>query len=127
MNHYNKAYQSPSQLVDLLKSRGLQINDSSRAEHYLRRIGYFRFSAYLYPLLTVPKDRHIFKNSATFGQALNMYRFDRQLRLLMFNQIEKIEIAVRSAIVNIASRETNNPFWMTDSIYFYDNNLFLKA
>lgn len=56
-----------------------------------------------------------------------MYRFDRHLRLLMFNEIEKIEIAVRSAIVNIASRETGNPFWMTTSSYFYDEHRFRKT
>ena len=52
----------------------------------------------------------MFKPGTTFNQALDMYRFDRHLRLLMFNEIEKIEIAVRSAIVNIASHETGNPF-----------------
>lgn len=56
-----------------------------------------------------------------------MYRFDRHLRLLMFNQIEKIEVAVRSAIVNITSRETGNPFWMTDPACFYDFYQFVKT
>jgi len=55
-----------------------------------------------------------------------MYRFDRHLRLLMFNEIEKIEIAVRSAIVNITSREAGNPFWMTDPTCFYDASTFAK-
>ena len=45
----------------------------------------------------------------------------------MFNEIEKIEIAVRSAIVNITSRETGNPFWMTDPTCFYDINTFTKT
>lgn len=56
-----------------------------------------------------------------------MYRFDRHLRLLMFNEIEKIEIAVRSAIINITSRETGNPFWMTDPTCFYDTSTFAKT
>jgi abortive infection bacteriophage resistance protein len=49
----------------------------------------------------MPKENHVFKSGSTFNQALAMYRFDRHLRLLMFNEIEKIEVAVRSAIVNI--------------------------
>ena len=114
MAHYSKTYSSPSQLVSLLQSRGLFIENATRTENYLRHIGYYRFSAYLYPLLTTPKENHVFKSGTTFNQALDMYRFDRHLRLLMFNEIEKIEIAVRSAIVNIMSRETGNPFWMTD-------------
>ena len=127
MARYTKTYSSPNQLVALLQSRGLLVADTARAENYIRRIGYYRFSAYLHPLLSIPKENHIFKNNATFSQALDMYRFDRQLRLLMFNQIEKIEIAVRSAIVNITSCETANPFWMTDPLCFYDASVFVKT
>ena len=103
MAHYTKTYSSPSQLVTLLQSRGLHVENVARAGNYLRHIGYYRFSAYLYPLLTTPKEDHVFKPGAAFNQALDMYRFDRHLRLLMFNEIEKIEVAVRSAIVNITS------------------------
>ena len=127
MARYTKTYSSPAQLVTLLQSRGLHVENVARTENYLRHIGYYRFSAYLYPLLTTPKENHVFKPGATFNQALDMYRFDRHLRLLMFNEIEKIEIAVRSAIVNITSRETRNPFWMTDPTCFYDINTFTKT
>ena len=127
MEPYSKTYSSPAQLVSLLQSRGLYIEDETRAENYLRNIGYYRFSAYLYPLLTTPKENHVFKPIATFNHALDMYRFDRHLRLLMFNEIEKIEIAVRSAIVNITSREMDDPFWMTDPSCFYDARTFTKT
>ena len=127
MVRYTKVYSSPSELVTLLQSRGLHIENVVRAENYLRHIGYYRFSAYLYPLLTTPKQDHVFKSGAAFDQALNMYRFDRHLRMLMFNEIEKIEIAVRSAIVNITSHETGNPFWMTDPSCFYDASIFVKT
>ncbi|MDY4463204.1 MAG: Abi family protein, partial [Prevotella sp.] len=127
MAHYTKTYSSPAQLVTLLQSRGLHIESVARTENYLRHIGYYRFSAYLYPLLTTPKENHVFKPGATFNQALDMYRFDRHLRLLMFNEIEKIEIAVRSAIVNITSRETGNLFWMTDPTCFYDIDTFTRT
>lgn len=127
MAHYTKTYTPPAQLAVLLKSRGLYVENAERTESYLRHIGYYRFSAYLYPLLTTPKSNHVFKSGATFNQSMDMYRFDRHLRLLMFNQIEKIEIAVRSAIVNITCRESGNPFWMTDPSFFYDFNTFLKT
>ncbi|MBP3228782.1 MAG: Abi family protein [Bacteroidaceae bacterium] len=127
MAHYAKRHSSPGQLVALLQSRGLHVEDAARTQKYLRHIGYYRFSAYLYPLLTTPKENHVFKPGVTFNQALDMYRFDRHLRLLMFNEIEKIEIAVRSAIVNITSRETGNPFWMTDPSCFYDDKTFAKT
>ena len=127
MTRYTKTYTSPAQLTALLQSRGLHVENVVRTENYLRHIGYYRFSAYLYPLLTMPKENHVFKSGSTFNQALAMYRFDRHLRLLMFNEIEKIEVAVRSTIVNITTRETGNPFWMTDPACFYDTKTFVKT
>ena len=38
-----------------------------------------------------------------------LYRFDKKLRLLLFNEIEKIEIAVRCAVVNFGT-EMNRIF-----------------
>ena len=77
MTHYSKTYTSPAQLTALLQSRGLHVENVTRTENYLRHIGYYRFSAYLYPLLTTPKENHVFKPGAAFNQALDMYRFDR--------------------------------------------------
>lgn len=56
-----------------------------------------------------------------------LYRFDKKLRLLIFNEIEKIEVAVRSAIVNIGSKMTGNPFWMTDCANFTNQAWFSKT
>ena len=53
-----------------------------------------------------------------------LYRFDKKLRLLMFNEIEKIEIAIRRAVMQITADMTGNPFWLTDSSYFLDSSKF---
>ena len=87
---YFKTCTLPQDLIPLLKQRGLIIADEQKAIGYLNNIGYFRLSAYLYPLLKIPKTDHIYKNGATFKMALDMYRFDRKLRILLFNEIEKI-------------------------------------
>lgn len=121
---FSKHCTLPSDLIVLLKSRGLVIADEPQAENYLWNIGYFRFSAYLRPLYKEPKTDHIFKADASFEQALNMYRFDRKLRLMLFNEIEKLEVAIRSALVNTISNGTGDVFWMTNAAYFHDRNHF---
>ena len=111
----------------MLQSRGLLVEDAEMAERFLRRIGYYRFSAYLYPLLDTPKEKHLFKPGSSFNQAMDLYRFDRCLRLLLFDEIEKIEIAVRSAVINITAKETGDPFWMTNQTYFRSADIFDKT
>lgn len=55
--HFNKTYKNPDELVRLLQSRGLNIMDKNRAERYIESIGYYRLSAYMYPLLEIPKKQ----------------------------------------------------------------------
>lgn len=120
-------YSSPSDLVQLLKSRGLAISDEEKAKHYLSCIGYYRLSAYMYPLLSVPKEQHLFKQGSSFRKVMMLYRFDKKLRLLLFNEIEKIEVAVRCAIVNFGTAMIGDPFWMTDAINFSDPQKFNRS
>ena len=124
---FGKSYTSPHDLVSLLQLRGLYIPDALKAEHYLEHIGYYRLSAYMHPLLEIPKEHHLYKRGATFSKVMMLYRFDKKLRLLLFNELEKIEVAVRSAIVNIGSSITGNPFWMTDSTNFVNSAKFHKT
>ena len=53
----------------------------------------------MYPLLKMPKTAHLYKEGSTFKKVKMLYRFDKKLRLLMFNEIEKIEIAIRRAVM----------------------------
>lgn len=82
---------------------------------------------YLYPFLKQPKSEQLFKNGSSLGQALKLYEFDRKLRLIVFDQIERIEVAVRSAIVNITCSETDDVFWMTSPTYFADADKFNRT
>ena len=43
----------------------------------------------MYPFLKVPKESHQYKEGTTFQQVLNLYRFDKKLRMLLLNEIEK--------------------------------------
>lgn len=127
MNHYipfTKQFSSSADLIKILATRGLQIDDRAKAEEYLDNIGYYRMSAYMYPLLLSPKTDHRYKSGATFRQVMMLYRFDKKLRLLIFNEIEKIEIAVRRAVMQIPAEVIGDPFWLTNPAYFLDNGKF---
>ena len=108
----------------LLKSRGLVISDEDKAVRYLESIGYYRLSAYMYPFLKVPKETHQYKDGTTFQQVLNLYRFDKKLRMLLLNEIEKVEIAIRRAIMNIPVQMTGDSYWLTNSVHFANQRTF---
>ena len=54
-----------------------------------------------------------------------LYRFDKKLRLLLFNEIEKIEVAVRSTIINIGCELLGDSFWITNGDFFIDKSKFI--
>jgi abortive infection bacteriophage resistance protein len=124
---FQKQFTPANQLVTLLQQRGLIITNPDKAEHYLRNIGYYRLSAYMHPLLSFPKEKHTFKPKSNFTQVLSLYRFDKKLRLLIFNEIEKIEIAIRSCIVNTTCNQLQDSFWITNKLYFVNQQKFNKT
>lgn len=124
---FHKNYNSPSQIIELLKIRGLIVEDTISATQYLMNIGYYRFSAYLYPFLTIPKKEHQFKPQSNFETALSLYFFDQELRTCVFGEIAKVEVAVRSALANIVAKETGNIFWITDAAMYRNLERYQKT
>ena len=88
---FEKPPLSSSALVDLLRSRGLAITDEAQAVQQISNIGYYRLSAYMVPFQR-GRDNHDFKPGATFEDVMSLYSFDRQLRLLVLDALEHIEV-----------------------------------
>lgn len=105
----------PDQIIKL-QQRGLIIANIPLAEHYLINVGYYRLSGYW---ITMQSDKvnHIFKPKSTFENVIAIYQFDRELRLLLFEIIERIEIALRTRMVYHLSHEID-PWWFEDSLNF---------
>lgn len=114
---YDKPPLSHDELLERLKSRGLFVSDDNRALRYLGRIGYYRLTAYMVPF-QLPNSDHQFKPGASFDDILYHYIFDRRLRLLVLDAIERIEVAIRAAITDAMSERHDDPFWYTNSKHF---------
>lgn len=101
MEKYTKEPLTYTQQVELLKSRGMIILDEKRTERHLANISYYRISAYMLPFkrreyATVFDD---FLDDVTWDKVYNLYLFDRKIRLLIFDAIERLEVAIRAQIV----------------------------
>lgn len=48
----------------------MDITDEEKALHYLSHIGYYRLSAYMYPLLSIPEEQHLFKQGVSFCKVM---------------------------------------------------------
>ena len=102
-------------LLEHLISKNLVVFDDNRAKKYLRTIGYTRFKTYFKMFCN---SQGQFENSFSFDDLLNIYVFDRQLRTLFIEALERIEIAIRNYIVDTVSVNTY------DAYFIYDSNNF---
>jgi abortive infection bacteriophage resistance protein len=113
---FNKPAITIAEQIQLLESRGLIIEDRIMVEHYLSQISYYRLAGYWWPL-QVDKEAHIFKPDSTFQTVIDIYNFDRELRLIVFNMIERIEISIRTQLIYQLSLG-QSPWWFENSGLF---------
>lgn len=84
--------------IALLQQRGLVIADQALAVRSLSHISYYRLRAYWYYFEVDPTDgQHVMKPGTTLEQILGLYEFDRKLRLLVNDGVERIEVAARGS------------------------------
>lgn len=99
MRRYNKPPLDINTQILRLKSRGLRIVDEQFAARTLANISFYRLRAYTYPFQDNDDPGHPFLQALSFEQIIEVYDFDRDLRLLIFDAIEKIEISLRTKII----------------------------
>ncbi|MCB9364318.1 MAG: Abi family protein [Flavobacteriales bacterium] len=115
--NFNKKPTSIEEQLELFKSRGLIINNEERVKHYLNKIGYYRLSSYALPFQLKTNPNHKFKTNTSFDDVFNLYLFDRELRILVFDKVEKIEVAIRASMVNHMSLKYGSHWYENGSLF----------
>ncbi len=111
---------SLAEQVARLKQRGLVFDNESEATAYLFNISYYRLRAYTYPFQEIGEysDHNFTRKDIHFKDIIDLYCFDRRLRSLIFNAIEKVEVAVRAKVVQVYAESTGDSHWYDDeSLY----------
>lgn len=98
---YTKPPLSFDDQLRLLESRGLEIPAPELAQSHLSSISYYRLSAYWYPFLRRDSQGQTtgeFEAGTDFDQIIRLYEFDRHLRLLVMDAIERVEVHGRTLV-----------------------------
>jgi abortive infection bacteriophage resistance protein len=94
---FSKSALSVPELVEHLKSRGLQVIDDAAVERALSLLGYHRLLPYMRSLQTQAKR---FVDGTTIADVIGIYEADWALRFICLSAIGRVEIALRAAIAN---------------------------
>lgn len=107
MSRYAKPHLPYDQQLQRLADRDLTYQDQAAAIRALKRIGYYRFSAYTYVFRkpgppTADGSRPLradeFVDGARFEDALALCTFDHDLRLCLLDALQHIEVGMRVQI-----------------------------
>ena len=117
---YTKKPLTVDEQIDRLEQRGLNFSDKKLARNYLQNISYYLLRAYTFPFQdNDPNADHEFlEDDIDFGDIIDLYVFDRRLRSLVFNELEKIEVAIRTQLSLVYSNKSQDPFWYLDKGWF---------
>ena len=103
--------------IRLLRSRGMAFGNEEEAKQCLAHISYFRLK-YYWTDMRDEDTEHDFKEGASFDDVISQYNFDRSLRLILFDAIEIIEVALRAKIINHLSQAKDSGLWYLDASLF---------
>lgn len=90
-----KSFLSFEEQVNLLVERGMTVDDPSSARRILECLNYYRLEGY-WIQFKLSGDESRFVEGTKFEDVLNLYIFDRELRLVLLDAIEKIEVTFRT-------------------------------
>ncbi len=109
-----KSFLTCEDLADLLINRNL-VADKNELIQRLSSVSYYRLTGYLYPFretLTLPDGSRTkgenYRNGTTLEIVWKYYLFDRRLRFLLLDAIERIEIALRAQIAHRWAKTTGS-------------------
>ena len=98
-----KTFKTLDEQIEILRSKGLVINDVNKTKEILLRENYFFLTGYRFLFMRSMVDRR-FIDGTTFEELYSMFLFDRQLRNLLFKNILVFENNLKSILSHVISK-----------------------
>lgn len=116
---FEKPSLSISDQISLLERRGMIVLDRGSAEHYLRHLSYYRLRAYWLPFEqpAPAAGDHLFKPNTSLEEVVRLYMFDRELRLLIMDAIERIEVSLRGGWAHHLAMKYGSHGYLDPALY----------
>jgi abortive infection bacteriophage resistance protein len=102
--------------IALLQSRNMSFRNVSNAARFLSNVSYYRIKGYWWEMQDNTVNHH-FQNGSFFEDAIDLYNFDRHFRLIVFNAIERIEIALRTKLIYHLSLNHGAEWYLNPALF----------
>ena len=90
LSNFNKPAQTTEQLCNKLIERGLVVKDPAQLMLYLKNVGYYRLTGYIYPFQLADRS-HNFKEDVDFELIEEHYQFDKELSYFFYDSLNLLK------------------------------------
>jgi abortive infection bacteriophage resistance protein len=115
----NQQPRSIDEHIKHLQNKGMSFSDMRAAVDLFSRVSYSRLKYYWRDLVEEDADG-CFQEGTSFQTVIDRYTFDHKFRVILFDAIETIEVALRAKIINHMSQAAGNGLWYLDPALFED-------
>lgn len=105
--------------LELLKKRNCLIVDPVFCKEVLKKVNYYRFSAYFLPFRL---EDGTYREGTSFQRVYRIYEFDRKMRRILFSAIEQVEIYLRTQLAYYHSHKYGPLGYMDAANYHKKHN-----
>lgn len=121
MYQYPKHILSIEQQMQSYTDAGMEMTSKQEVEEALRKIGYYRLRGYSFQLYDNSAKKYL--PGTKFNNILQIYEFDQDLSEIIFSMISKIEVALRTRLVE-AMLIHGDALILQDSSIFKDKKMY---
>ena len=93
-----KEFKSTNELIEILNSKGVSIKDENNVKYLIEKYSYYSIvNSYKW----IFKTGENYKDNASFEEIFAMYKFDKNLKIIMLKYILEIEAVIKTKIANL--------------------------
>lgn len=94
----SKTYKTTDELIEILESKNVNISDKKVAKYYIEKYSYYSIvNSYKW----IFKEKDKYKDNASFEEIFAMYKFDKNLKVIMLKYILEVESIIKTKIANL--------------------------
>ncbi|XOV67583.1 MAG: Abi family protein [Fluviicola sp.] len=110
-----KPAKRPDELIVKLREKNLEISqeDEIPLKNYIRSIGYYRLSGYFKPFKTDGR----FNDGTNYKHIIDLYTFDKELRLMSLHALKTIEINLKAALSDTLSISYDSDWYVQPKLF----------
>ena len=114
-----KKYKTTNELIEILESKNVSINDKDKAIYNINKYSYYSIvNSYKW----IFKENEKYKKNASFEEIFAMYKFDKNLKIIILKYILEVEAVIKTKIANLIAENYSIENYLIKENFDLKNN-----